>query len=204
MPEGVEEGIIKGLYLFRPAPEKLRYHVQLFGSGSIMQCVLKAQNLLAEKFGISSDVWSATSYQQLRDEALSTDWWNRLHPESKPRVPYISEVLEDVPGPIIAATDFVKTVPDFIRPWINRRYAVLGTDGFGRSDTREALRRFFEVDAESIVIAAMHALSQDGLIPARDVAKAIGELGVDPEKPNPAHPRTIEKIAAMAKTRLAT
>jgi pyruvate dehydrogenase E1 component len=204
MPEGVEEGIIKGLYLFRPAPEKLRYHVQLFGSGSIMQCVLKAQNLLAEKFGISSDVWSATSYQQLRDEALSTDWWNRLHPESKPRVPYISEVLEDVPGPIIAATDFVKTVPDFIRPWINRRYAVLGTDGFGRSDTREALRRFFEVDAESIVIATMHALSQDGLIPARDVAKAIGELGVDPEKPNPAHPRTIEKIAAMAKTRLAT
>ena len=149
MPDGVEEGIIKGLYLFRPAPEKLRYHVQLFGSGSIMQCVLKAQDLLAEKFQISSDVWSATSYQQLRDEALSADRWNRLHPESKPQTPYVSQVLEDVPGPIVAATDFVKTVPDFIRPWVNRRYVVLGTDGFGRSDTREALRRFFEVDAEA-------------------------------------------------------
>lgn len=198
MPDGVEEGIVKGLYLFRPAPEKLRYHVQLFGSGSIMQCVLRAQDLLAERFQISSDVWSATSYQQLRDEALSTDRWNRLHPESKPRVPYVTDALEDVPGPIIAATDFIKTVPDLIRPWINQRYVVLGTDGFGRSDTREALRRFFEVDAESIAIAAIHALSQDGLLPAREVARAIHQLGIDPEKPDPKHPRTIEKLAAIA------
>jgi pyruvate dehydrogenase E1 component len=193
MPDGVEEGMIKGLYLFRPAPEKLRHHVQLFGSGSIMKCVLQAQGLLAEKFQISSDVWSATSYQQLRNEALSADRWNRLHPESKPRVPYVMEALEDVPGPFIAATDFMKTVPDFIRPWVRQRYITLGTDGYGRSDTREALRRWFEVDAESIAIAALHALSQDGLIPAREVAKAIRELGVDPEKLDPLHPNIVDK-----------
>ena len=203
MPDGVEEGLIKGLYLFRPAPEKLKYHVQLFGSGSIMQCVLKAQELLAEKFQVSADVWSATSYQQLRDEALSADRWNRLHPESRPRVPYVSAVLEDVPGPFIAATDFMKTVPDLIRPWINQRYVVLGTDGYGRSDTREALRRFFEVDAENIAIAALHALSQDGLIPARDVAKAIRELGVDPDKLDPVHPRMTERASGMAETKIA-
>jgi pyruvate dehydrogenase E1 component len=192
MPGGVEEGIVKGLYLFRPAPEKLKCHVQLFGSGSIMQCVLKAQELLAERFRISSDVWSATSYQQLRDEALGADRWNRLHPESNPRTPYVRRMMEDVPGPIIAATDFVKTVPDLIRPWVAQRYVTLGTDGFGRSDTREALRRYFEVDAESIAIAAMHALSQDGLLPAREVSKAIRDLGVDPDKLDPLHPEKTE------------
>ena len=147
---------------------------------------------------------SATSYQQLRDEALSTDRWNRLHPESEPKVPYVHQVLEDVPGPVIAATDFIKTVPDLIRPWINQRYVVLGTDGFGRSDTREALRRFFEVDAENIAIAALYALSQDGLIPARDVARAIKDLGVDPEKLDPLHPRIPSKVTSMAETKLAS
>jgi pyruvate dehydrogenase E1 component len=185
MPDGVEEGIVKGLYLFRPAQKKLRHHVQLFGSGSIMQCVLKAQELLAGKFQISSDVWSATSYQQLRDEALGADRWNRLHPESDPRVPYVGKILKDVSGPFIAATDYVKTVPDFIRPWIGQRFVTLGTDGFGRSDTRESLRRFFEVDAENIAIAALHALSLDGLIPASEVTRAIKELEVDPEKLDP-------------------
>jgi pyruvate dehydrogenase E1 component len=188
MPEGSEEGILNGLYLFRRAPAKLKHHVQLFGSGSIMQCVLQAQNLLAERFGISSDVWSATSYQQLRDEALSADRWNRLHPESDPRVPYIVECLKGVPGPIVAATDFIKTVPDLIRPWVNPRYITLGTDGFGRSDTRESLRRFFEVDAESIAVAALQALSLEGRIPAREVAGAIRDLGMNPDKPDPLHP----------------
>ncbi len=188
MPDGVEEGIIKGLYLFRPAPQKLNHHVQLFGSGSIMKCVLQAQELLAQKFQISADVWSATSYQQLRDEALCADRWNRLHPESQPSVPYIRQVLEGVSGPIIAATDFVKTLPDFIRPWVDQRYVVLGTDGFGRSDTREALRRFFEVDAESIAVAAMHALFQDGQLSASEVGSAIRELGIDPDKLDPLHP----------------
>jgi pyruvate dehydrogenase E1 component len=192
-PDGVEEGILNGLYLFRPAPEKLHRHVQLFGSGSIMQSVLKAQALLKEKFQISSDVWSATSYQQLRAEALSADRWNRLHPEAEPCVPYVTKALAEIPGPFIAATDFIKTLPDLIRPWVPQRYVVLGTDGYGRSDTREALRRFFEVDAESIAIAAMHALSQDGLIPAWEVSRAIKELGVDPEKLNPLHPQLMER-----------
>ena len=185
MPEGVEEGILKGLYLFRPASEKMKHHVQLFGSGTIMQSVLKAQTLLAEKFRISSDVWSATSYQQLRNAALSADRWNRLHPESNPLVPHVVGALQDVSGPIIAATDFQKTVPDLIRPWVTQRYVTLGTDGYGRSDTREALRRFFEVDAESITVAALHALSRDGLIPAKEVSNAIKELGLDPEKLDP-------------------
>jgi pyruvate dehydrogenase E1 component len=160
-----------------------------------MKCVLQAQQLLAGKFQISSDVWSAPSYQQLRDEALSTDRWNRLHPESEPRIPYVMEVLKDVSGPLIAATDFMKTVPDFIRPWVRQRYVTLGTDGFGRSDTREALRRFFEVDVESIVIAALYALSQDGLIPAGEVAKAIRDLGMDPEKLDSLHPDIVDKGA---------
>jgi pyruvate dehydrogenase E1 component len=185
MPPGVEEGIIKGLYLYRPALEKGKRHVQLFGSGSIMQCVLKAQQLLAGKFQVSSDVWSVTSYQQLRNEAICADRWNRLHPESSPRVPYVGRVLAEVPGPIVAATDFMKALPDLIRPWIHQRYVTLGTDGFGRSDTRESLRRFFEVDAESIAVAALHALMQDGSLRPTDVTEAIRELGVDPDKQDP-------------------
>jgi pyruvate dehydrogenase E1 component len=203
MPEGVEEGIVKGIYRFRAASEKLKYHVQLFGSGSIMQCALKAQALLAEKFQVSSDVWSVTSYQQLRDEALSADRWNRLHPEAEPRVPYIRKVMKAVQGPFIAVTDFVKTVPDLIRPWIKQRYVVLGTDGFGRSDTREALRRFFEVDAESIAIAALHALFEDGLIPAREVSKAIQALGLDPEKLDPLHPRVSKDVTVVTENPIA-
>jgi len=185
MPDDVEEGILKGLYLFRPAAAKMPHHVQLFGSGSIMQCVLKAQELLAEKFSVSSDIWSVPSYQQLRQDALSADRWNRLHPESNPRTPYVAQALEGVPGPIIAATDYVKTLPDFIRPWIAQRYVVLGTDGYGRSDTREALRRFFEVDPESIAVAAIHALAQEGTLAVSEVDRAIRELGIDPEKPDP-------------------
>ncbi|MBN2242722.1 MAG: pyruvate dehydrogenase (acetyl-transferring), homodimeric type [Acidobacteria bacterium] len=185
MPDGAEEGIVKGLYLFSPAEKKMKRHVQLFGSGTIMQCVLKARDILTEKFRVSSDVWSATSYQQLRNEALSADRWNRLHPESEPRTPYIVRSLEGLQGPIIAATDFMKTLPDLIRPWVPCRFTVLGTDGYGRSDTREALRRFFEVDPESIAVAALHALSLEGTIPAAEVTESIRVLGLDPEKPDP-------------------
>jgi pyruvate dehydrogenase E1 component len=185
MPDGAEEGILKGLYLFSPAKERMKHHVQLFGSGTIMQCVLKAREILAEKFRISTDIWSATSYQQLRNEALSTDRWNRLHPESEPHTPYVVRAMEGMQGPVVAATDFVKTLPDLIRPWMSGNYITLGTDGFGRSDTREALRRFYEVDAESITVAALYALSRDGAIPAADVAKAIRTLGLDPDKPDP-------------------
>ena len=185
MPAGTEEGVVKGLYLFNPASKRMERHVQLFGSGSIMQSVLKAQNLLAERFQVSADVWSVTSYQQLRRNALIIDRENRLHPEADPKVPYLVEALEDFAGPIIAATDYMKTVPDLIRPWINRNFVSLGTDGFGRSDTREALRRHFEVDSECITIASLQALSQEGKLTARDVARAIADLGVDPEKMDP-------------------
>ena len=151
----------------------------------MMQSVLRAQELLAERFQVAADVWSAPSYQQLRNEALSSDRWNRLHPEAEQRRPYVVRALEGVEGPIVAATDYMKGVPDLIHPWVRQRFISLGTDGFGRSDTREALRRFFEVDAESIAAAALYALSQDAKIPPADVAAAIRQLGLDPEKPDP-------------------
>jgi pyruvate dehydrogenase E1 component len=187
MPEGSEEGIIRGLYLLRKGGEG-RQRVQLFGSGSILPAVVKAQQILADQFDIAADVWSATSYQQLRDEALSADRWNRLHPEEPRKRPYVGQVLDGVEGPVIAATDYVKTLPDLIRPWVNQKYVVLGTDGYGRSDTREALRRFFEVDAESIVVAALFALCEEGKITAQEVSHAIQRLGIDPNKPDPVHP----------------
>ena len=187
MPEGSEEGIIRGLYLLRKGGEG-RHRVQLFGSGSMLPSVVKAQQILADQFDVAADVWSATSYQQLRDEALSADRWNRLHPEESRKRPYVTQVLDRVEGPIIAATDYVKMVPDLIRPWVNQKYVVLGTDGYGRSDTREALRRFFEVDAESIVVAALFALCEEGKITAQEVTHAIQRLGIDPNKPDPAHP----------------
>ena len=188
MPEGAEEGIVRGLYLFRPAATRMKRHVHLFGSGSIMSSALKAQEVLAQRFEVSADVWSVPSYQQLRNEALSADRWNRLHPEAIPRVPYVVEALRGVEGPVIAATDFMKAVPDMIRPWVTERYITLGTDGYGRSGTRETLRRFFEVDAENIAVAALHALSQDGKISSGKVAEAIRDLEIDPEKPDPLNP----------------
>jgi pyruvate dehydrogenase E1 component len=157
----------------------------LFGSGTILQSALKAQAILAEQFGVGADVWSATSYQQLRHAALAAERWNRLHPEAEARVPPVEAILRDVAGPVVAAGDFVKAVPDLIRPWVRQRYITLGTDGFGMSDTREALRRHFEVDAECIAVAALYALHREGRLAARDVGAAIQRLGVDPEKTDP-------------------
>jgi pyruvate dehydrogenase E1 component len=182
---GSEEGILKGLYRFCPPSVHGKHEVQLLASGSIMPSALQAREILAHKFGIGAGVWSATSYQQLRHEALAADRWNRLHPEAARRVPYVTEALRGVPGPIVAATDFVKTIPDLIRPWVKQHFVSLGTDGFGMSDTREALRRHFEVDAGSMVIAALHALFEEGRLDAADVAAAIRELGIDPEKADP-------------------
>ncbi|MDA1194957.1 MAG: pyruvate dehydrogenase (acetyl-transferring), homodimeric type [Planctomycetota bacterium] len=184
MPAGVQDGVLKGLYRYRTSSAKHKLKVQLFGSAVILNETLRAQELL-EAHGVAADVWSATSYQLLRNEALKCDRWNRLHPEDEPRVPYVAQVLEGVPGPIIAASDYVKLVPDQIRPWINTRFVTLGTDGFGMSDTREALRRHFEVDAESIVIATLDALARDGSIKASIVTKAIKDLGYDAEKLRP-------------------
>jgi pyruvate dehydrogenase E1 component len=186
MPEGVKDGILRGIYRFRSAAEKKQHHVQLFGSGSIMNQVLRAQSMLAERFDVSADVWGVTSYTELRRDALECERHNRLHPAEEQRVPYISQVLDAVPGPFIAASDYMKTLADQVARWIPGRFVPLGTDGFGMSDTREALRRHFEVDAESVVLAALDALRLEGKLEPRAVARAIEELGIDPEMPSPA------------------
>ncbi len=187
MPEGVEEGICKGLYKFRETKAKGGEHtVQLFGSGAIMQGVLKAQEILAEKYKVSSTVYSATSYTELARDAQVAARWNRLHPTAKKKkTSYLDSVLKGVEGPIIAASDYVRAYMEQIREYVSNDYLVLGTDGLGRSDTRETLRRHFEVDAESIVIAALYQLAQQGKLKAADVAKAIKDLDYDPDKINP-------------------
>jgi pyruvate dehydrogenase E1 component len=183
-PEGVDDGVLKGMYLYQKAskPNKGK-HVQLFGGGSIMLQVLAARDLLAERFGITADVWGVTSYQELRREALRCERHNRLHPTEKEQVPYVTQMLSGTEGPIIAASDYMTLVQDQIAPWVPRRYVALGTDGYGMSDTREALRRHFEVDAECIAVGVLHALRKEGTLGAEEVAKAIKSLGVDPNKP---------------------
>ncbi len=186
MPEGCEEGIIKGMYRYRSREvEDAKARVQLFGSGAILNGVLKAQEILAEQFGIASDAWSVTSYTQLRREAGDCDRWNMLHPTETPKKSYLEEVLEDAEGPFIAASDYVRALAEQLTPWVPGDYYVLGTDGMGRSDTRESLRRHFEVDAESITIATLSRLAKAGVIEPKDVQDAISQLGFDSEKPNP-------------------
>jgi pyruvate dehydrogenase E1 component len=181
----VNEGILRGLYRFRQAPNGGRHPAVLLGSGAIMQQVLRAQELLADKFDVAAEVWSATSYQQLRNDALATDRWNRLHPDGKLRRPFVVQQLDRTKGPIVAASDYLKAVPHMLAPWVDRPFISLGTDGFGRSDTREALRRFFEVDAEHIAAAALYALARAEAIAPKQVARAISELGLDPDAPEP-------------------
>jgi pyruvate dehydrogenase E1 component len=182
MPEGVQEGILRGLYKFKagPAGKKLRAHI--FGSGPIIQSALKAQEILANEYDVSADVWSATSYKLLRNDALETDRWNRLHPTEKPKKSYLQTTIEKEKGVFVAVSDNIKTVPDQIAPWIPGGLTTLGTDGFGRSESREQLRRFFEVDAESTVVATLHALAQRGQVKPDLVQKAIKDLGINPEK----------------------
>ncbi len=185
MPSGCEEGILKGLYLYRSAVQQASHRAQLFGSGPILRQALRAQELLAERHGVAADVWSVTSYTQLRNEALAVERWNRLHPGEKPRVPWITRQLESAAGPIVAASDFMKAVPDLVARWVPRPFTPLGTDGFGRSDTREGLRRHFEIDAEHIVAATLASLAAQGEIPPATAKRALQELGLDPEKPEP-------------------
>jgi pyruvate dehydrogenase E1 component len=184
--EGIDEGIVRGIYRLAPAPEleKPVGRVRLVGSGSILQQVVAAQALLAER-GIAAEVYSAPSFQQLRRDALAAERHNRLHPDAEARVPYVAQVLGPDGGPIVAATDWMRAVPDMIARWLPDDYVSLGTDGFGRSDTREALRAFFQIDAPSIAAAAISQLSRCGAIPAKQAAKAIRELGVDPEANDP-------------------
>ena len=159
--------------------------MQLFGTGPILRSVLAAQELLAEKYKIASDVWSVTSYTQLRRDAQSCDRWNLLHPTEKPKQSYIEQQLDGVQGPFIAASDHVRALPEQLQRYVPGDYYVLGTDGMGRSETREALRRHFEVDAESITLAALSRLAKQDVLKPTDVAKAIKDLDYDPEKANP-------------------
>jgi pyruvate dehydrogenase E1 component len=185
MPEGVEEGILRGLYPFRPAQEDHTHKAQLLGSGTILMQSLRAQELLAEHHDVAADVWSATSYHQLRVEALECERWNRLHPEEAPRQPYVTGCFESKEGPVIAASDSMKAVPDQVARWIPARFLPLGTDGFGRSDHRAALRRHFEVDAEHIVVATLAALAEAGDIKPETVTEAIKRYEIDPERISP-------------------
>jgi pyruvate dehydrogenase E1 component len=183
-PDGVEEGVLRGLYLFRRADRGSR-RVQLIGSGSILHQALRAADLLAARYDVAADVWSAPSFQQLRNDALGVERWNRLHPDAEPRVPYVVSQLATCEGPIVAATDYMKAVPDMVARWIDRPYTALGTDGFGRSDTREALRTHFEVSPEQIAYAALHGLCQTGAVNRAELTKALGELGIDPDRIDP-------------------
>jgi pyruvate dehydrogenase E1 component len=189
MPDGVTDGILKGLYKIG-GPESggaaKAPRPQLFGSGPILRCVEEAQRILHEKYGIAADLWSVTSYSELRRDAQEIERWNNLHPAEAPRTSYLEQTLQGVGGPFIAASDNVQLVPEQIRPWIPGRYVVLGTDGFGRSDSREALRRHFEVDAECIVYATLHALARDGRFEMQKLPQVLADLGIDPEKVNPA------------------
>jgi pyruvate dehydrogenase E1 component len=185
-PEGVREGVLRGLYRFREAPEARPPRVQLFGSGSILQEVLRAQQILLARFGVAADVWSATSYLLLRRDALAVERWNLLHPEAEARRGFLEQTLDGVEGPFVAASDWIKAVPDQIARWVPGGLRTLGTDGFGMSDTREVLRRHFEVDAECIAVAALHELARMGRIDRQLVGRAIRELGVDSEKADPA------------------
>jgi pyruvate dehydrogenase E1 component len=188
MPEGehVREGILRGIYRFRAA-ETGPALAQLFGSGPILNEAVRAQQILAEKYSIPVDVWSVTSYNELRRDCLDTERFNRLHPAAKERVPYIVTALGDAPGPIVAASDYMKSLPDALSPWLGSRLLSLGTDGFGRSDNREHLRRHFEVDAESIVAATLSKLAREGVIKPKIAEKAFADLGLVTEGTGPAH-----------------
>jgi pyruvate dehydrogenase E1 component len=185
MPEGVQEGIVRGLYRFQAAP-KGKAVAQLFGSGPILNEVVRAQGILAEKYGVQCDVWSVTSYNELRRNALAGERWNRLHPGQPEKVPYLIEALKGAAGPIIAASDYMKVQPDSLAPWLSSRLVSLGTDGFGRSDNREYLRRHFEVNAESIVGATLSRLARDGKFDVKRAQAAFAELGLETETEDPA------------------
>lgn len=184
MPKGVEKGIIKGMYLFKSGGES-KLKVQLLGSGAILREVMAAADLLAEDFDVAADIWSVTSFNELQRDGAMLERANRLAPESKPQISYVATCLKDHAGPVVAATDYIRAYAEQIRPYLSRSYTVLGTDGFGRSDTRDKLRHFFEVDRYYIVVAALNALAKEGLLPAAQVTAAMKKYNIDPHKPNP-------------------
>jgi pyruvate dehydrogenase E1 component len=186
MPEGAEDGIRRGMYLFRESELKdAEKKVTLFGSGPIMRDVLRAAEMLEETYKIAADVFSVTSYNELRRDCLEVERWNLLHPTDEPKKSYLQQQLEGRDGPFIASSDYMKAVPDQVTKWVPGGLVTLGTDGFGRSESRPALRRHFEVDAEHVVIASLDALAERGQTDKEEVAKAIKEFGLDPEKIDP-------------------
>ena len=188
-PADVDDGIIPGLFRLADAPHlaKEKGRVRLVGSGSILQQVLAARDLLAER-GIAAEIYSATSFQQLRNDALQVERWNVLHPNEQSRIPYVQQVLGPDGGPIIVATDWIRSLPDMVSRWVHAPYIVLGTDGYGRSDTRENLRAWFGIDGPHIAAAAYSGLVQCGDIQPKAAAKAIAELGVNPDATDPLNP----------------
>src|SRR5216117_2056275 len=187
MPEGSRDGILKGLYKFRAASKpQAKWRAQLFGSGAILTEVIKAQEVLESLFNVGADVWTVTSYVQLYRDGHAADRWNMLHPGDTPKVPYVTQCLKDAQGVFVAASDYVKALPDAIDRWLPRPLTVLGTDGFGRSETRASLREFFEVDYRYVIVATLAALAQDGKLDASIVEQAMKAHNINSEKNNPA------------------
>jgi pyruvate dehydrogenase E1 component len=184
MPEGTEKGILKGMYMLRKGGRK-KLKVQLLGSGTILREIIAAADLLKQDFGVDADIWSVTSFNELRRDGLDVERWNLLHPDKKPKQSYVAQCMEGHTGPVIAATDYMKIYADQIRNFIPARYEVLGTDGYGRSDTRKKLREFFEVNRYYICVAALKALADEGQITVEQVNKAIKRYDINPDKPNP-------------------
>jgi pyruvate dehydrogenase E1 component len=185
MPEGAAEGILRGMYLLRSGPSEGGPRVQLLGSGTILNEVLAAADLLESDFGVAADVWSVTSFTELRRDGIAVERWNMLHPTDEPRRAYVTEQLSSREGPVVASTDYLRAFPDQIRQWVPRGYRVLGTDGFGRSDSRRALRRFFEVDRHYVALAALKELADSGAIDAERVREAIERYQIDADAPMP-------------------
>jgi pyruvate dehydrogenase E1 component len=187
MPEGSREGILKGLYRFRATSTPAApLRAQLFGSGAILPEVIRAQEVLESKYNVGTDVWSVTSYSELYREGHAAERWNMLHPADTARVPYVTQCLADAPGVLIAASDYVKALPDSIDRWLPRPLTTLGTDGFGRSESRASLREFFEVDYRYVILATLAALAREGKIEPSIVQQAMKAHDVNPEKMNPA------------------
>ena len=184
-PEGIADGIVRGLYRFSPAPKGPARPATILFSGTASQAALEAQRVLAEDHDVAAELWSATSYKALREDALSVERWNRLHPGLQPRTPYVTEMLDGAAGPIVAVTDFMKAVPDQVARWVPSPFIPLGTDGFGRSDTREALRRHFETDAAHVVVAVLDGLRAIGEAKAAEVDKAIARYHIDADAEDP-------------------
>jgi len=186
MPENAAPSILKGMYLFRAGEKKAKGpRVQLLGSGTIFREAIAAADLLKKDWGVDADLWSCPSFTELARDGNAVARGNFLHPTAKPEPSFVEKCLADTQGPVIAATDYIRTFAEQIRPFVPRRYVVLGTDGFGRSDTREKLRHFFEVDRNWIAITALKALADEGTIPAAKVAEAMKKYGLDPAKPAP-------------------